>query len=204
MPWLSTTLLLRYLGIVLVVLASTGCVQEAVPTPSAAPSLAPIAFDSDPQTVILYSDIHYPGIPLATRTPADRYCESVPTLRVWGDGYAFLDPHIGNAPAEMQSGHVSRTMLQNILNDLTTEHFFSAWAAPGPNPAGTWIKIGAKLQGQSPIEYQSGDLEPPLYTQIIATITPALTPIAHQKHIDPRVTTIVHANATCNAYMKTP
>ena len=160
-------------------------------------------FDSQPKAVVLYAYIHYPGIPLPTNTPNDRYCEYLPSLIVWGDGFTFLDENIQNQYNSVLSGNLDSVAIQTLLDILNSNNFFSDWQAAGPNPAGTYLKIGAQLKDNPVTEYTSGILEPPVYLQLIETIKPALKPLAEQNLVDKRVDAIMKENENCNEYMYT-
>jgi hypothetical protein len=157
-------------------------------------------FDSNPEAVVVYAYIHYPGVPLAKKGPADKYCAYLPSLLVWGDGFAFLDENIQNEYNSVLSGNLDSATLQRLWDILASQDFFTGWQAPGPNPAGTSLKIGAKLTDQPVTEYISGVLEPPVYVQLIETIKPALKPLADQRVVDKRVDAILKENENCNKY----
>lgn len=160
-------------------------------------------FDSNPEAVIVYADIHYPGIPEPTKTPNDRYCEYLPSLRVWGDGYAFLDEQILNGYKSVLSGKLGSATLKKLFNILNSDHFFTSWQVPETNPAGTSLRIGAKMKDKPVTEYISGDLNPSVYKALIETVKPALKPLAEQSKVDERVITILKENENCNTYMYT-
>jgi hypothetical protein len=54
------------------------------------------------------------------------------------------------------------------------------------------------LKDKPVAEYISGDLDPPVYTQLIDTIRPALKPLAEQSVVDKRVGVILKENENCN------
>lgn len=143
-------------------------------------------FDSNPQAIILYIDIRYPGL-----------CPFRPLMRVWGDGLAFLEE---DSPS---SGHLNPAALHTLLDILKSEHFFIGWQADGPNPAGTALKIGARLKDKPVVEYTSGNLGPTLYVRIKETIQPALKPLAEQSTVDERIAALLKENENCNTYMDT-
>ncbi len=140
---------------------------------------------------------------MPTKTPNDQYCPYLPSLRVWGDGFAFLDEHIQNEYNTVLSGNLDSATLQTLFDILSSDNFFTAWQAPGPNPAGTSLKIGAQLKDKPVTEYTSGDLEPPVYNLLIETIKPALKPLAEQSAVDERVDAILKENENCNKYFYT-
>jgi hypothetical protein len=158
-------------------------------------------FDNKPETVVIYADIHYPGIPEPTKTPNDRYCPYLPSMRVWGDGFAYLDENILNEYNSVLSGKLDSSTLQRLFDILSSENFFTTWQVSGPNPAGTMLKIGAQLKDKPVTEYTSGDLGPRVYVRLIETIKPALKPLAEQSAVDERVLAVLKENENCNKYL---
>jgi hypothetical protein len=160
-------------------------------------------FDNKPEAVVVYTYIHYPGVPELTKTPSDKYCHYLPSLIVWGDGFAFLDEYILNEYNSVLSGNLDSATLQILFDILNSDDFFTDWQAPGPNPAGTFLRIGAQLKDKPVTEFISGDLRPPVYTQLIETIKPALKPLTEQSVVDERVDAILKENENCNKYFST-
>lgn len=175
---------------------------SACSAPNIAASSSP-QYDTRPEAVIIYAYIHYPGVPEPTKTPNDRYCEYLPSLIVWGDGLVFLDENIKNEYNSVLSGTLDGATLLKLLDTLDADHFFSGWQAPGPNPSGTSLKIGAQLKDKPVTEYDSGSLGPSVYLELIRTIKPALNPLSEQSIVDQRIEDMLKENANCNKYIIT-
>ena len=166
--------------------------------------VAKAVFDSNPNALVLYADIHYSGVPLPTRTPNDRYCDFLPSLRVWGDGYAYLDENVRNERAAVLSGQLDPATVRALLDILNSEGFFTTWQVPGPaNPSGALLRMGAQLQGRPKTEYSTGNLGPPMYQRLIEAVRVKVKPATEQNNIDGRVDKILIADENCNKYMFT-
>jgi hypothetical protein len=158
-------------------------------------------FDQQPVAVVIYAYVHYPGVPMPKKTPNDRYCAYLPSLVIWGDGLAFLDENIKNASDSVLSGTLDALALNKVFEILDADNFFTSWQAPGPNPSGTSLKIGAKLNNRPVIEYESGSLGPQVYVQIIEMVKPALQPLSELGSVDQRIEAVLKGNENCNTYM---
>ncbi len=183
---------------IVIVLASACSSSQTRKNPSSTSQ-----FDQKPEAVILYAYIHYPGLPEPTKTPKDRYCPFLPSLIVWGDGFAFLDEDIRNKYSSVFIGHLDSATLQTLFDILNSDHFFTNWQIPIPDPSGTALKIGAQLKGRPATEYIIGNLGPSVYVQLIKTIRPALKPITENSTVDKRADAILKENENCNKYMVT-
>lgn len=189
---------LSMLGIMVITLAAACSYLQKGNTPTSVPQ-----FNNQPDAVIIFVDIHYPGVPLPTRSPNDRYCAYLPSLRVWGDGLAFLDEGIQNEYSSVLSGNLDQATLQKLLEILNADNFFASWKASTPypvNPSGTSLKIGAQLKDKPVIEYTMGALNPPVYEQLLETIKPVLKPLAEQSKVDERILEILKEDGNCNKY----
>jgi hypothetical protein len=158
-------------------------------------------FDNKPETVVIYTYIHYPGVPLPTKTPNDKYCPYLPSLLIWGDGLVFLDEKISNDYKSVLSGKLDSASLKSLLDILNSNNFFTEWSASAPNPSGTSMKIGAQLKDKPGTEHITDIGGPSFYKQITKTIKPALKPLTDQKVIDPRVDAVLKEGENCNKYM---
>lgn len=134
-----------------------------------------LTYNTSPDHVILYADIQpFPG-PLPPGTSC-RY-DSVPRLRIWGDGLVFLDDsQYASLGTVLWSGKLSVEQVQALLVFLQGQGFFThRWMTDSANPAGVGLQIGSQLKTGSE-EYGSGDLNPPRYRELIGRIKPSLTP----------------------------
>lgn len=157
--------------------------------------LVDLTYDDRPQSVVIYADRRtYPGAP-----PPGQEClgKFFPRLRIWGDGFVFLDTSTyGKNPPWRWSGYLTPEQLYSILKSLDEQGFFGGWTPPGPNPAATYLRVGAHLKAQS-VEYMSGDMEPNLYTQLTDQVMPSLQPLAQQNAIDARLSNLLAEFKSC-------
>jgi hypothetical protein len=168
----------------------------ASPKPSPEPP-EPESFDDNPQTVILYFDIHYPGIPKPPSKPGDRYCAFIPTFRIWGDNLALynedtlhlINPQIGYLDSATRSAVMAVLVENGFLPTSPTE-------LPPVLPSGMMEQWGVKLKSRPAIEYPKGIA----YFAIINLIQPKLTPLSSYPRIDPRITQLLIEYENCNAY----
>lgn len=145
-------------------------------------------YEASPEQVIMDADVQpHPGPPEPGTTC--RY-DSVPMLRIWGDGLVFLDIlQYGVTGPTLWSGRLSNGQIHALLVSLQSQGFFSHQWIPeeknGPNPAGTWFRIGVHLKYTSDV-YLSYDLTPAPYQALVDMIKPDLTPFILDNLPDPR------------------
>jgi len=156
---------------------------------------ADLAYDNGPDSVVIYADIRsYPGAP-----PPGQEClgKFSPQLRIWGDGLVFLDTSAyGKNPPWHWSGYLTPVQMQSVLKSLEGQGFFGDWTPTGPNPAATYLRVGAHLKAQS-IEYMTGDLEPRLYTHLTDQIMSGLQPLTQQNANDVRLLGVLAGLKPC-------
>ncbi len=169
----------------------SGCASGVLPDSA-------LDYDHQPGAVVVAVDIHYPGVPLPTRAPSSCYRPYLPSLRIWGDGFVYLDERIQNSRSAVLVGTLRPDTLREVFLYLNSQAFFTNWTHPGANPAGTWFKIGATLKNRPTVEYSSGDLTPALYRAVIAIITPELVHLNELAKSDPRAEAILTENEGCN------
>ena len=178
--------------------------QIGLPQPTVGDPQSPLVnfvFSDSPKTIILSADIHYPGLPEPTRTSEDRYCDYLPALRIWGDGFVFLDEKILNQRDAVLSGQLAQEALQSVAETLV-EADFLANVTPEVSPSGISCRLGLQLPGGQIRERETGTC-PPVYQQVVEQIKPALTPLADQAQVDARVEALLKDNQGCNEYLKT-
>jgi hypothetical protein len=145
-----------------------------------------LTYDNQPDKIILYADVN----PQAGGPRYGMTCRynTLPRLRIWGDGFIFLDiSTYGSTEPALWSGKVSTEQITAVLSYLQQQGFFNKmWKPDGPNPAGTWFYVGADLKSQS-VKYESGNLEPDLYKGLISKLKPSLAPFTLDKKPDVRL-----------------
>ena len=152
--------------------------------------------------VLVQADIHYPGVPVATREPTDRYCESMPALIVWSDGYAFLDESLRNDWEVIRVGQLSASTVQAIGGALLVQGFYVGIHLPElANPSGTWLRVTGKNASGVTIQYRTGSIDSPAYIAVNQLVNPELRPLVGIRSVDPRVKTVMADNLGCNLYM---
>ncbi len=159
------------------------------------------SFDSDPQAVILYLDIRYPGIPMPTKVDGVQECIPYPVFRVWGDNFALLNTDSSRIQRDqIYTGFISLTTRTALYNLLLEDRFFSIKPeASPPNPAGTGMSMGAK-QKNRPVVSHSGDIGFLHYSAYTDLIKPELTPVSEQTMLDARVEAFFQQYGDCPRY----
>ena len=151
---------------------------------AACTSAPDLAYDNRPDVVVIYADLRAEGPP---RLDVTCRFESVPILRIWGDGLVFLDasgPRQNDPP--LWSGKLTSEQLSDSLAALNRQGFFdNTWKPDGPNPAGDWFYVGGNLKSKT-VKYSSGDLNPVLYHDLVTKLKPHLTPFALDNKPDAR------------------
>jgi hypothetical protein len=158
-----------------------------------------IDYDTQPTSVIVYSDIHYPGIPMPTKLPFSCYRTFLPALRIWGDGFVYLDQNIMNQRSAVLVGQISHEKILEVLLLMNSQGFFSGKKDLVPvNPSGTMFRIGATLKNRPAVEYSDGESIPVDYPALLNVIKPELTSLVQQRKPDPRADAILEENTGCN------
>lgn len=171
------------------------------PPPTPTPLLLPISeltYTLQASARIVFVDIHYPGIPEPKDIADPCYRPYRAALRIWGDGTVYLNEKLVDDPSEILSGQISAGELEDILETLNTQGFFTNWGPPGPNPAGTDLRIGATLKNRPAVEYTTGDVGLGLYVDIAKAVKPKLTAIDQQDTVDARVGDTLRESYPCS------
>lgn len=193
---------MRYhcLGALLIAVALAACLPAPKPivTPTAAlpiTSTVDLSYDPAPGMVILYGDVQ----PLAGAPPIGMKClyETVPTLRIWGDGLVFLDVSAyGASGPPLWTGHLSPAQVQDVLAYLADQGFMDDWTPSVPSAAGTGIGLGVHLKSGSK-DQGSGDLKWPFYEALVRRLLPMLTPLNLQPDTDTRISSLNIGSREC-------
>jgi hypothetical protein len=158
------------------------------------------SFDTNPATMILYFDIHYPGFPMPTKINGIPRCIPYPVFRVWGDSFALLNMDSSLIQREqIYTGFLSAGTRAALYNLLIKEKFFSLPEKLGVNPAGSSISMGVKLKDQ-PVFYRSGGTDFIAYSRFVDLIKPEVTPISEQTGPDARVDAFFKQYSNCPTY----
>ena len=181
------------------------CITVAIPlsscqlfTPTPVPSQE--SFDTDPQTVILYLDIHYPGMPRPTVINGTQQCIPYPVIRLWGDNYALLNTDGSIIKRDrIYSGFINVATRSALYNSLINEKFFIIPKVTTVNPAGTGMTMEAKLKNR-PIVKRYGYIGFINYQAFIDLIKPEVTPVSEQVTVDARVEEFFKQYADCPRY----
>lgn len=153
--------------------------------------------------VLMRADIHYPGVPVATRVPTDRYCASMPALIVWTDGYAFLDNSLLNDPEIIRVGQLSPATVQAIGRVLVIQGFYGGIRLPEiANPSGTWLRVTGINASGATVEYNTGMIDSRVYVAVRDLVDPELRPLVGTRSVDPRVESVMTENLGCNQYLE--
>ncbi len=159
------------------------------------------SFDTDPQTVILYLDIRYPGIPMPTDVNGIQECIPYPVFRVWGDNYALLNIDSSRIQRDqIYTGFISTATRTALYDLLIEDRYFSIKPeASPPNPAGTAMSMGAKLKNR-PVVGHGGDIGFLDYSAYIDLIKPGVTSVTGQTTLDGRVEAFFEQYSDCPRY----
>ncbi len=157
-------------------------------------------FETGEVTKLLMAEVHYPGVPLPTTKPDDRYCMYVPELVIWADGFAFLDVSLVRKTDVIRVGKLKAETRAAVGNRLMMGGFYTMWLPLELNPAGTMLRLTGQSGLGGTIERVTGNLEEPLYTGIRALVAPELHVMSDQGAVDTRVTQILDAYLGCNEY----
>ncbi len=153
-----------------------------------------LRFDTGPDALVIYADIQPHAV-----LPKGQEClfSYVPRLRVWGDGLVYLNiSRRGIEPPYEWTGRLSQEEIQQALTLLAKAGFFGKWDPGAANPSGTSFRMGAHLKSKS-VEYESGDLAPVLYGDIIDKIQPFLLPLEPGDLADSRISTVIKQTKPC-------
>jgi hypothetical protein len=151
---------------------------------AACTSATDLTYDNRSDVVVIYADLRAEGPP---RLGVTCRFESIPTLRIWGDGLIFLDASgTRQNDSRFWSGKLTPDQLNDTLAALNQQGFFdNTWKPDGPNPAGDWFYIGGNLKSKT-VTYSSGGLNPVLYQDLVTKLKPHLTPFALDNKPDAR------------------
>ncbi len=155
-------------------------------------------------TKLVMAEVHYPGVPIPTTQPGDRYCTYVPELVIWADGFAFLDVSLVRKPDVIRVGKLKAETIAAVGNRLMMGGFYAGWLPLELNPAGTMLRLTGQSGLGSTIERVTGNLDETVYTGIQALVAPELHLMPDQGAVDTRVTQILDAYLGCNEYAVGP
>ena len=101
---------------------------------------------------------------------------SMPVLRVWGDGLAFVRPFgASDKPfAERYTGNLTAEQVADLLDYLNRAGFLGDWTPEGINPAGNYFYVGVNLMRGSRQQTFS-TVEPEFYLALLDQLLPLLT-----------------------------
>jgi hypothetical protein len=137
-----------------------------------------LAYTAQATTEVVYANLQpYAGAP----RPAEECLRTVaPVLRIFGDGRAGLDLRYTKSASPWQwEGQLTPQQLQTVLQGLDQQGFFTTWKPDEPNPAGTYLEFGVRLESKT-VSYISGTPDPPFYQSVVQQILPLLHPAKHQ------------------------
>jgi hypothetical protein len=144
------------------------------------------AYDTDPQTVVIYADLE-----INNGAPYEgQICRfsSVPVLRIWGDGLAFLRmAYIEPGTSDQRyEGTLTAQEVEELVDHLDDQGFFGDWTPEMASPAVNYLHVGANLATQSK-EHLFSSVRPQFYEELIDRLKPGLTPFAQGEKVEPRI-----------------
>jgi hypothetical protein len=143
-------------------------------------------YAADPQTVVIYADLEInsgaPRLGVTCRFP------SVPVLRVWGDGLAFLriPDRTGATADKLYKGILSSQQVGDLLGYLTGQGFFGDWTPEMASPAANYLNVGINLLTHSK-ERAFSSMEPGFYSELLGKLTAILTQGTPVDIVEPRI-----------------
>ncbi len=188
------------MALVIVALVLTACAAPPrVETPApAATTGSSLAFAKGPAIYVVYADLKSdPGAPPSLPEGCSSFF--LPVLRIWSDGLVYLRTieKDGKQPAEL-GGTLSQDQISQVLLFLSDKGFMNNWQHAGPNPSGTALKLGVNLADQT-IEYETGDLSPSLYKDLVNILLPDLASLSEKDINSARISRIQEQYLKCGA-----
>src|SRR5262245_8613224 len=147
--------------------ASPAPIMLATPTAS-------LSYNPPATTEIIYANLQpYAGAP----RPGEECLYGIaPILSIFGDGRTGLDLRYTQSASPWQwEGQLTSQQLQTVLQGLDQQGFFTRWKSDGPNPSGTYLEFGVRLQSKT-IVYISGNPDPAFYRSLVRQLLPLLHP----------------------------
>ena len=169
--------------------SSTPSVNElltSVPAPNTP------AYDTSPESVVVSVLARIEPGALPPTVPGQCTKPTVPILRIYGDGYAFVnDPPNQASTANMRSGLLKPNTVRVVLAYLNQQGFFDGRYEAAPvNPAGTGIDWRVNVAGNQ-YTYGEGAFNPTAYTTVVSMVKSELKPLAQQSTLDRRIDAII-------------
>jgi hypothetical protein len=179
---LRLLLVLSMLGILVACSPSLTARLPSSPSPIilATPTVS-LTYTAQATAEIIYANLQ----PYASASRPGEEClyTVAPVLRIFGDGRAGLDlRYTQTAPPWQWEGQITAQQLQALLQGLNHQGFFTPWSSDEPNPAGTYLKFGVRLESKT-ISYISSDPDPVFYRSLVHQLLPLLHPVKHQHPI---------------------
>src|SRR5262249_14600690 len=109
---------------------------------------ASLAYIPQATTEIIYANLQpYAGAP----RPGEECLYGIaPILSIFGDGRTGLDLRYTQSASPWQwEGELTSQQLQTVLQGLDQQGFFTPWKSDGPNPSGTYLEFGVRLQSKT-------------------------------------------------------
>jgi hypothetical protein len=162
---------------------------------SACSTITPPVATPEPLAVVIYADLEInAGAPRLGQTCLS---PTYPALRVWGDGLTFVSitDRVGSAAAQRFSGNLSKQQIDDLLNYLTAQGFFSDSVQDSANPAADYLHIGATRQGIT-TRHTLGDLEPAFYIGLLAKMKSLLQPLTSAATANSRIKPLLAVQCT--------
>jgi hypothetical protein len=175
----------------------------AIAIGSVAPACSPnsdYTYVADARSVVISADFEVSMIP-ALEGETCRF-PSVPVLKVWGDGLAFVraPDRLGFPSDERYRGVLTPQQLDDLLAYLGEAGFFGEWTPGTLSPAGDNLDAGVNLAASS-TELTFGVPAPRLYLELLKRLMPALARFTPDDVVDPRISAL---NATGECSTPTP
>ena len=151
--------------------------SSPVPTIPVTPTVN-LTYVAQATTEVVYANLQpYAGGP----RPGEECLYTVASvLRIMGDGHIGLDlRYTKSAPPWQWEGQLTSHQLQTMLSGLNQQGFFTPWPSDGPNPAGTYLEFGVRLQSKT-VAYVFGNPDPPFYRALVQQLLPNLHPTKQQ------------------------
>jgi hypothetical protein len=187
-----------FLGLLLGCKSNSIFTSPSTYTPSSTTNLT---FDPAANNIVVFADFRNFAEP--PREHEVCQFDSIPLLRIWGDGLTFLD--LGYTPDDIPNrweGCLDPNQLQDLLHYLEENAFFSTqitftnkWAPPTPYLPKRWYQLGVNLRSHS-VVYESPTVDL-FWNDFSVLLRSFLSPLEISEEIDPRIRNLNIGSRLC-------
>lgn len=182
-----------------------GCKSNSIftePSTHTPNSKTNLSFDPVANKVVVFADYRN----FAEPPHQHEVCQfdTIPLLRIWGDGLTFLD--LGYTPDDIPNrweGYLDPNQLQDLLYYLEENAFFSAqidfinkWGPPTPYIPKAWYQLGVNLRSLS-VVYESPTVDL-FWDEFSVHLRSFLSQLEISEKTDPRIRNLNIGSRLCS------